>query len=140
MKLILKHFKTSPVPPTGHTSFHEFFFYVLLGRKKVYERRMVHANCYNGRDYETPKIVESCACDKSDYQCDFGFKQDDSWSTGCIKDPKFHHDPYDPPHNCPSGTFYNLTRGYVKIRGDTCIGGNAKVYEPQRVRFLATSI
>ena len=56
-----------------------------------------------------------------------------SQSTGCVKDPKFHHDPYEPPSQCPSGEFYNLTRGYVKIRGDSCEGGHAKVYEPQKV-------
>ena len=43
---------------------------------------MVRSNCFNGRDYERVIAVENCACDKSDFQCDFGFKQDDSWSTG----------------------------------------------------------
>jgi hypothetical protein len=43
---------------------------------------MVRSDCYNGRDYERLIAVENCACDKSDFQCDFGFKQDDSWSTG----------------------------------------------------------
>ena len=43
---------------------------------------MVRSDCYNGRDYERVIAVENCACDKSDFQCDFGFKQDDSWSTG----------------------------------------------------------
>ncbi len=105
----------------------------LLGRKEVYERRMVHANCHNGRDYQRLLSVESCACDKSDYQCDFGFKLDDSWSNGCVQDEKYHHDPYEPPANCPAGQFYNLTRGYVKIRGDSCEAGNAKQFEPQLV-------
>ena len=31
------------------------------------------------------------------------------------------------------GQFYNLTRGYIKIRGDTCVGGDAKLYEPHKV-------
>ena len=43
---------------------------------------MVRSDCYNGRDYERVIAVENCACDKSDFQCDFGFKQDDRWSTG----------------------------------------------------------
>ena len=43
---------------------------------------MVRSDCYNGRNYERVIAVENCACDKSDFQCDFGFKQDDSWSTG----------------------------------------------------------
>ena len=101
---------------------------------------MVRSNCYNGKDFERVISVENCACDKSDYQCDFGFKQDDNWSTGCIKDPKYHHDPYEPPARCPSGEFYNLTRGYVKIRGDTCTGGHEKIYEPQQVTFKAVPL
>ena len=60
----------------------QFYTYTFSGRKKIYERRMVRSDCYNGRDYERVIAVENCACDKSDFQCDFGFKQDDSWSTG----------------------------------------------------------
>ena len=37
------------------------------------------------------------------------------------------------PDHCPAGQFYNLTRGYIKIRGDTCVGGDAKLYEPHKV-------
>ena len=66
----------------------------MLGRKQIYERRMVNRNCYNGREYEKLITVENCACDKTDYQCDFGFKRDDSWSDGCVKDPNFHHDEF----------------------------------------------
>ena len=107
--------------------------YCLLGRKEIYERRMVNANCYNGRDYERLISVENCQCEKNDFQCDFGFKRDNSWSNGCVLDDQFHHDPYGPPAHCPSGQFYNLTRGYIKIRGDTCEGGKSKVFEPQSI-------
>jgi hypothetical protein len=48
----------------------------LLGRKEIYERRMVNTNCYNGRDREKLVTVENCVCDRSDYQCDFGFVRD----------------------------------------------------------------
>ena len=37
------------------------------------------------------------------------------------------------PEQCPPGQFYNLSRGYIKIRGDTCVGGDAKLYEPHKV-------
>jgi hypothetical protein len=103
----------------------------LLGRKEIYERRMINSNCYNGRDYERLITVENCGCQRSDYQCDFGFKRDNSWSHGCIQDPEFHHDRYQPPAYCRQGQFFNLTRGYIKIRGDSCQGGKAKVYEQQ---------
>jgi len=107
----------------------------LLGRKEIYQRRWVKANCYNGRDYQRLITVENCGCDRSDYICDFGFKRDDSvWSEACVKDPDYEsHDVYAPPSHCPPRATYNQTRGYVKIRGDTCQGGKAARYEPQVV-------
>ena len=107
----------------------------MLGRKEIYERRSVKANCYNGLDYERMITTVDCGCERSDYLCDFGFKRDSSWSEACVKDDESYatHDPYLPPAHCPPHTFYNQTRGYLKIRGDTCQGGNAARYEPQRV-------
>jgi sortilin-related receptor len=106
----------------------------LLGRKEIYERRMINANCYNGRDHEKLVTVENCVCDRSDYQCDFGFHRDQDWSGACVRDHLFDdHDFYNPPGNCRPGKFYNQTRGYVKIRGDTCVGGKDNVYEPLKV-------
>lgn len=99
----------------------------ILGRKEVYERRIVKAECYNGRDYERRVNVLNCGCDRSDYICDFGFKPEGMWTHQCIKDKDFgNHDAYKPPARCPEGTFYNRTRGYIKLRGDTCTGGLAK--------------
>ena len=69
--------------------------------------------------------MEKCGCERSDYMCDFGFTRDRSFSHSCVKDKDFDFDPYEHPANCPPGTFYNQTRGYVKIRGDICEGGNA---------------
>ena len=66
--------------------------------------------------------------------CDFGFKKQGVWHEGCVKDPDFAgHDPYDPPGNCQPGQLYNRTRGYLKIRGDTCAGGLAARYDPDEV-------
>ena len=42
--------------------------YCLLGRKEIYERRMVKSNCYNGRDYERLISVENCLCQMNDFQ------------------------------------------------------------------------
>lgn len=105
----------------------------LLGHKEIYQRRMINSNCYNSREFQRIITVENCGCDRKDYQCDFGFKPDTSWSNGCIKDPEYSHDPYRPPAFCRPGQFYNLTRGYIKVRGDTCENGKAAIYEPQLV-------
>ncbi|KAJ7384237.1 Sortilin- receptor [Desmophyllum pertusum] len=32
----------------------------LLGRKTIYERRIAHAHCYNGYDYDRPITHENC--------------------------------------------------------------------------------
>ncbi len=107
----------------------------LLGRKQVFQRRMVNANCYNGHDdYSTLVKVENCGCDRSDYQCDFGFKRNtQGWSDNCIEDNEFAIDHYGVPGFCAPGLEFNLTRGYIKIRSDTCEGGYANMFEPQLV-------
>ncbi|TRY76952.1 hypothetical protein TCAL_09210 [Tigriopus californicus] len=106
----------------------------ILGRKEVYERRMINSNCYNGLDYERRVTVETCGCDQSDYLCDFGFKKDNEWTSDCIKDANFHpFDPYAIPFSCKPGSFYNRTRGYIKIRGNTCVDGRASRFEPLEV-------
>ena len=100
----------------------------VLGRKEVYERRVARADCYNGREYDRRVAVENCGCDRSDYLCDFGFRTEDVWHRDCVKDHAFEHDAYAPPEVCPPGTYFNRTRGYIRIRGDTCSGGLATRY------------
>ena len=105
----------------------------------MYERRIINSNCRNGLRYAGKISVETCYCDRSDYICDFGFHNDQAWwdskarTHSCVKNPDFDHDPYAVPDECKPGRFYNRTRGYVKIRGDTCVDGRATVYEPERV-------
>lgn len=105
----------------------------ILGRKEVYERRTIHSNCYNGLNYERRVTVQNCGCDRSDFQCDFGFMRDRKWTADCVKDPRYQHDAYAVPTDCPAGSFYNRTRGYIKIRGDTCVEGKASRFEPAQV-------
>ena len=89
----------------------------------MYERRTIRSNCRNGLRYVRKISVENCECARSDYICDFGFRKDAAWTESCVKNPDFGHDPYAVPSDCKPGRFYNRTRGYVKIRGDTCAGG-----------------
>lgn len=100
----------------------------LLGRKQVYERRIPHANCYNGIDYDRPVSVENCPCNRDDFECDFGFKITDSLD--CAEDTDDAINPYDVPAVCLPGHFYNRTRGYRKVPGDTCEGGREYLYRP----------
>ncbi|XP_038610031.1 sortilin-related receptor isoform X2 [Tachyglossus aculeatus] len=97
----------------------------LLGHKTVFKRRTPHATCFNGEDFDRPVVLSNCSCTREDYECDFGFKtsEDLLWE-GCVPDPEFAGQPYSPPVPCPVGSTYRKTRGYRKISGDTCHGGD----------------
>ncbi|XP_076310963.1 sortilin-related receptor-like isoform X2 [Tachypleus tridentatus] len=104
----------------------------LLGRKQVFERRIAHVLCYNGRDYERPVREEECPCSREDYECDFGFKEDDIIHM-CVRDPDSEGNPYAIPDTCSPGNFYNRTKGYRKVSGDMCKGGSDYRYDPELI-------
>ncbi|ERE76788.1 sortilin-related receptor [Cricetulus griseus] len=99
----------------------------LLGHKTVFKRRTPHATCFNGEDFDRPVVVSNCSCTREDYECDFGFKLSEDLSLEvCVPDPEFSGKPYSPPMPCPVGSTYRRTRGYRKISGDTCSGGDVE--------------
>lgn len=48
----------------------------------------------------------------------------------CIRNKSITYDPYAVPKTCEPGQFYNRTKGYRKIEGDTCTTGYSYLYEP----------
>ena len=109
----------------------------VLGRKETYKRRSARANCYTGVNFDRPVRVEICPCDAVDYQCDYGFirQTKPQWpSYTCIRNKTLEYDPYLVPKTCAPGKFYNRTKGYFKIPDDDCVGGRAKMFEPDEVR------
>jgi len=40
----------------------------LLGRKSVYKKRIAHAHCYNGYDFDRPISVQNCECTRDDFE------------------------------------------------------------------------
>ncbi|KAF3823676.1 hypothetical protein GH733_007144 [Mirounga leonina] len=99
----------------------------LLGHKTVFKRRTPHATCFNGEDFDRPVVVSNCSCTREDYECDFGFKMsEDLFLEVCVPDPEFSGKSYSPPVPCPVGSTYRRTRGYRKISGDTCSGGDVE--------------
>ncbi|XP_076042677.1 sortilin-related receptor-like [Oratosquilla oratoria] len=107
----------------------------LLGRKEVYERRVAHSNCFNGRNYDRPISVENCPCEREDYMCDFGFVVDANTSN-CVHDPTAQgsaRDPSVPPSICFPGQYYNRTKGYEKIPSNTCEGGKDYLYDKEKI-------
>ncbi|XP_070808754.1 LOW QUALITY PROTEIN: sortilin-related receptor [Pituophis catenifer annectens] len=99
----------------------------LLGHKTVFKRRTPHATCFNGEDFDRPFLISNCSCTREDYECDFGFKLSEDLSLEvCIPDPEFAGKLFSPPALCPVGSTYKKTRGYRKISGDTCSGGDVE--------------
>uniref|UniRef100_A0A452SQB1 Sortilin-related receptor n=1 Tax=Ursus americanus TaxID=9643 RepID=A0A452SQB1_URSAM len=99
----------------------------LLGHKTVFKRRTPHATCFNGEDFDRPVVVSNCSCTREDYECDFGFKMSEDLALEvCVPDPEFSGKSSSPPVPCPVGSTYRRTRGYRKISGDTCSGGDVE--------------
>ncbi|XP_033641107.1 sortilin-related receptor-like isoform X1 [Asterias rubens] len=105
----------------------------LLGKKMVYERRIAHAVCYNGQNYDRPVSVQNCTCERENFECDFGYMEVSDWQTSCIPDPESPIDPHQIPTPCPEGSFYRRTKGYRKVEGDSCSGGEEYMYEADQV-------
>jgi hypothetical protein len=116
---------------------------------------MTHSNCYNGKSnysifikslvskltfmflkfqaYIRPTTVANCECRRDDYECDFGFKEEEV-TNQCVRDPDSTIDLFSVPTKCPVGEFYNRTKGYRLVPGDTCVEGDAgSRFAPDRV-------
>lgn len=105
----------------------------ILGKKLVIERRIAHAACFNGRNYDRTIVEKNCSCTREDYECAFGFHLEESlfsFNQKCIEDPDSGINIHKPPSPCPPGTFYPYSRGYQKIPGDTCQYGEDYRYDP----------
>ncbi|XP_038154114.1 sortilin-related receptor isoform X1 [Cyprinodon tularosa] len=99
----------------------------LLGREVTFKRRAPHATCFNGEDFDRPVTVSNCSCTRQDYECDYGFKLSEDLSLQvCVPDPEFLGDLYAPPVPCPVGTTYRRSKGYRKVPGDSCSGGDVE--------------
>ncbi|XP_048015876.1 sortilin-related receptor [Megalobrama amblycephala] len=99
----------------------------LLGREVVYKRRSPHATCFNGEDFDRPVTLSNCSCTRQDYECDYGFKLSEDLSLEvCMPDPEFSGNLYAPPVPCPVGTTYRRSKGYRKVSGDSCSGGDVE--------------
>uniref|UniRef100_A0A3P8V3B2 Sortilin-related receptor n=1 Tax=Cynoglossus semilaevis TaxID=244447 RepID=A0A3P8V3B2_CYNSE len=99
----------------------------LLGREITFKRRAPHATCFNGEDFDRPVTVSNCSCTRQDYECDYGFKLSEDLSLQvCVPDPEFSGDLYAPPVPCPVGTTYRRSKGYRKVPGDSCSGGDVE--------------
>lgn len=57
--------------------------------------------------------------------------KDAVFKKGCILNQTIlGYDPHEIPSTCVAGQTYNRTKGYRKIVGDECFGGNEDLYLP----------
>ncbi|EDO45218.1 predicted protein [Nematostella vectensis] len=107
----------------------------LMGRKTIYERRIAHAHCFNGYDYDRPITEQNCPCTREDFECDVGFRL--SFGSRCVPDgiPQTTI-----PSTCLPGTLYSKTKGYRKVSGDTCEKGLEDVYAPYKISCPVPSL
>lgn len=95
----------------------------LLGHELQYVRRKRSAACFNGEELERVTKVKDCECTELDYECDVGYKREIG-KTECLRDPMVVVNPASiVPISCPPGGTYQVTLGYRRVAGDTCIGG-----------------
>ncbi|CAB3366798.1 Hypothetical predicted protein [Cloeon dipterum] len=104
----------------------------ILGRKETYQRRLPHSQCYNGKNFDGPIKMETCECDYEDFDCDFGFTRSVEIKT-CVRNKTSGVDPFAVPTFCKPGATFNRTKGYLKIPGDVCQGGNEHRFLPARI-------
>lgn len=105
----------------------------ILGVTDTYQRRIPHANCYNGQNYDRPVKKVVCECTRQDFECDFGFMPT-THPSHCIRNKTIYdYKPYAVPGNCKPGDFYNRTKGYRKIDGDMCVDGFDYNFLPDQI-------
>ncbi|KAI0071571.1 Oligoxyloglucan reducing end-specific cellobiohydrolase [Panus rudis PR-1116 ss-1] len=93
----------------------------LFGRRTLYHRRKREANCVVGDQKKLQdKIVENCACIKSDFECEFNFQRNSEGE--CVPVPGT--EPLPPDDSCRNGEEYWYERTpYRKIPYSSCEGG-----------------
>lgn len=105
----------------------------VMGKQDVYQRRLPHANCYNGPDYIRLISSKICECTSDDFECDYGFSRLNK-NSPCERNKTIESfDPYKIPESCKAGQTYNRTKGYRKIEGDECVGGFSSQHDYQKV-------
>ncbi|CBZ51174.1 putative sortilin [Neospora caninum Liverpool] len=107
----------------------------ILGKHITYTRRKQTSECFNGRDFDRPKVSKVCPCTMEDYECEFGFARSIG-STQCVATDAAaaaaatatglaqFTDENDAAAAaaCTSSSFF-YTSAYRKVPGDVCEGG-----------------
>ncbi|MCL4122654.1 UNVERIFIED_CONTAM: hypothetical protein GTU68_028010, partial [Idotea baltica] len=87
--------------------------------------------CFNGLDYDQPVSSLNCPCTRHDYECHFAFHLNTSTNKCDAGDTHNLVGLTTVPMSCTKGEFYNRTKGYRKVPGDTCVGGEDYKFEAE---------
>ncbi|PFH32063.1 putative sortilin [Besnoitia besnoiti] len=107
----------------------------ILGKHVTYTRRKQTSECFNGRDFDRPKVSKVCACTMEDYECEFGFTRaigssqcvpTDAAAAAAVTAAGLSQFADDADAAaaaaCTSSSFF-YTSAYRKVPGDVCEGG-----------------
>eukprot|EP00743_Colponemidia_sp_Colp-15_P002319 GILK01002514.1.p1 GENE.GILK01002514.1~~GILK01002514.1.p1 ORF type:complete len:898 (+),score=135.65 GILK01002514.1:39-2696(+) len=101
----------------------------LMGRQVSYTRRKQQSACFNGQEYERRELVKNCDCTEEDYECDYGYERrklnvDNKAKVGelgpCVAIKGMENNITNAA-NCPIGEMFEVTGGYRKVPGDSCV-------------------
>ncbi len=98
----------------------------LMGHTVTYVRRKAAAECYNSAGTLKPRLVSNCACTEADFECDAGYVRD-VVTKQCVPDMDAEavqqESAAEAKRRCELQSFYRVTKGYRRVPGNTCIGG-----------------
>ncbi len=95
----------------------------LMGHTIKYTRRKPEIRCFNPEQLERSVFIEHCKCAREDFECDYGYEHQNADGSGpCVK-AKLAPE-YEDPIAPPCAEYSRVTRGYRRVPGDTCVGGD----------------
>lgn len=98
----------------------------LMGHTTTYVRRKQASECYIPQMAQKPRLVANCACTEADFECDAGYVRDVT-TKQCVPDLDAEtvmvDAATDARKRCETQSFYRATKGYRRVPGNTCLGG-----------------
>ncbi|KAF0982372.1 hypothetical protein FDP41_011302 [Naegleria fowleri] len=115
---------------------HSYSNNCFLGRVVEYTRRKRSAKCFNPQLTEDRPIkIKNCECTYADYDCDYGYdkklNQDRTSFTCTALSPQLEEESKSPSlSSCQTERYYNESRGFARLPGNTCVGGMSSKLDP----------
>ncbi|KAK7488710.1 hypothetical protein BaRGS_00020007, partial [Batillaria attramentaria] len=101
----------------------------ILGQRVSYGQRKLGERCFNGENFTRTVLNSSCNCADEDFECDFGYRLDQSSSTSLTcKKETWYNDSFI-ALDCEAGKTFLRSQGYRKIAVDSCTGGVTDKYK-----------